>query len=96
MRWVLKTLGATRRTLISAYVLEYSLLGLATALFALLAGGLAAWFVIKMIMGFTFTPAAGSGDSHRISSIGVHGWVRSWLEPGVFWDKRPRRFCGKL
>ena len=52
---VLKTLGATRRTLISAYVLEYSLLGLATALFALLAGGLAAWFVIKMIMGFTFT-----------------------------------------
>lgn len=52
---VLKTLGATRRTLISAFVMEYALLGLATALFALLAGGLAAWFVIKMIMNFTFT-----------------------------------------
>ena len=52
---VLKTLGATRRTLIGAYMLEYSLLGLATALFALAAGTLAAWFVISVIMGFTFT-----------------------------------------
>ena len=51
---VLKTLGATRRTLIGAFVLEYAILGLATALFALLAGGLAAWFVIDQIMGFTF------------------------------------------
>jgi len=52
---VLKTLGATRKTLISAFVAEYALLGLATALFALLAGGLASWFVITTIMGFTFT-----------------------------------------
>ena len=52
---VLKTLGATRRTLIGSFVLEYSLLGVATALFGLLAGGLAAWFVISQIMGFGFT-----------------------------------------
>ncbi len=52
---VLKTLGATRRTLISAFVIEYALLGLATALFALLAGGMASWFVVNGIMGFTFT-----------------------------------------
>jgi putative ABC transport system permease protein len=52
---VLKTLGATRRLLIGSYVLEYALLGLATAIFALLAGTLAAWFVINVIMGFTFT-----------------------------------------
>lgn len=52
---VLKTLGATRRTLVSAFVLEYALLGLATALFALIAGGIASWFVISVIMGFTFT-----------------------------------------
>ena len=51
---VLKTLGATRSTLIGAYVLEYSILGLATALFGLLAGGLAAWFVIAQIMQFSF------------------------------------------
>ncbi|MEO1702837.1 MAG: ABC transporter permease [Pseudomonadota bacterium] len=47
---VLKTLGATRGTLIRAFVTEYALLGLATALFALVAGGVAAWFVISQIM----------------------------------------------
>ncbi|MEP0943265.1 MAG: ABC transporter permease [Rhizobiaceae bacterium] len=52
---VLKTLGATRRTLIAAFVTEYALLGTATAIFALLAGGLASWFVINGIMGFNFT-----------------------------------------
>ena len=38
---VLKTLGATRRTLIAAFSLEYMLIGLATAVFAFAAGGLA-------------------------------------------------------
>jgi putative ABC transport system permease protein len=47
---VLKTLGATRRTLITAFSLEYALIGLATALFALIAGGIAAWFVVARIM----------------------------------------------
>ena len=47
---VLKTLGATRRTLISAFSLEYMLIGLATAIFALAAGGVAAWFVVARIM----------------------------------------------
>lgn len=47
---VLKTLGATRRTLIHAFSLEYTIIGLATAIFALLAGGVAAWFVIARIM----------------------------------------------
>ncbi len=47
---VLKTLGATRRTLIQAFSLEYTIIGLATALFALLAGSAAAWFVVSRIM----------------------------------------------
>ncbi len=47
---VLKTLGATRRTLIAAFSLEYFLIGLATALFALFAGGTAAWYVVSRIM----------------------------------------------
>jgi putative ABC transport system permease protein len=47
---VLKMLGATRRTLISAFSLEYMLIGVATAVFALLAGGAAAWFVVARIM----------------------------------------------
>ena len=47
---VLKTLGATRGLLIRAFTYEYLLLGLATALFSLLAGGVAAWFVVSRIM----------------------------------------------
>lgn len=47
---VLKTLGATRKTLIAAFSLEYMLIGLATAIFALAAGGVAAWYVVARIM----------------------------------------------
>jgi putative ABC transport system permease protein len=47
---VLKTLGATRRTLIKAFTLEYILLGLSTAMFALLAGSAAAWYVVVRVM----------------------------------------------
>ncbi|OLP56228.1 glycosyl transferase family 1 [Rhizobium rhizosphaerae] len=47
---VLKTLGATRATLIRAFVYEYAILGLSTALFSLAAGGVAAWFVVSRIM----------------------------------------------
>jgi putative ABC transport system permease protein len=56
---VLKTLGATRRTLMGAYALEYGIIGLATATFALAAGYGAAWFVIENIMGMDaqFDPA---------------------------------------
>ena len=47
---VLKTLGATRQTLIRAYVTEYMTLGAATALFAVGAGALAAWYVLARVM----------------------------------------------
>ena len=47
---VLKTLGATRMTLLSAFSLEYMLIGLATAVFALAAGGVAAWYVVAQVM----------------------------------------------
>jgi putative ABC transport system permease protein len=51
---ILKTLGATRARLIGAYTLEYLLLGAATALFAVLAGSLAAWAIVAQIMHLTF------------------------------------------
>ncbi|MFP3545187.1 ABC transporter permease [Rhizobium sp. SIMBA_035] len=47
---VLKTLGATRAMLIRAFSYEYLILGAATAIFALLAGGVAAWFIVSRIM----------------------------------------------
>nr|WP_250811834.1 ABC transporter permease [Neorhizobium tomejilense] len=47
---ILKTLGGTRSMLMRAFSYEYMILGTATALFALLAGGLSAWFVVSRIM----------------------------------------------
>ena len=51
---VLKTVGATRGTLISAYALEYLALGLATALFGVAAGSAAAAMVITQVMNLPF------------------------------------------
>lgn len=47
---VLKTLGATRRILITAFTLEFLLIGLATALFAFAAGAVSSWFVVARVM----------------------------------------------
>ena len=56
---ILKTLGATRMQLIQAFGLEYLLLGSVTAVFGLIAGSGAAWFVLERVMGvdFTFLPS---------------------------------------
>ena len=51
---VLKTLGATRARLLGAYALEYGFLGLATAAFGLLAGGLAAFLIVERVMHIDF------------------------------------------
>ncbi|MEZ0169026.1 ABC transporter permease [Microvirga sp. TS319] len=52
---VLKTLGATRARLLSAYALEYGMLGLATAAFGLLAGGIASYFIVTRLMNLSFS-----------------------------------------
>ncbi len=52
---VLKTLGATRTQLLSSYVIEYLLIGLATALFGLLSGSLASWLIVAKVMHLRFT-----------------------------------------
>lgn len=51
---ILKTLGATRGKLIAAYGLEYTLLGLATGLFGVAAGSVAAWLVVTRVMNLSF------------------------------------------
>jgi putative ABC transport system permease protein len=51
---VLKTLGATRARLLSAYALEYGSLGAATAIFGLLAGTLAAYLIVTRVMNIPF------------------------------------------
>src|SRR4029079_18039201 len=52
---ILKTVGATRMRLLVAYATEYLLLGLATAVFGVAAGSIAAAFVVGQIMDLTFT-----------------------------------------
>ena len=47
---VLKVLGATRRDLVGAFLLEYGLLGLATALIAGAIGTLGGWLVVTRVM----------------------------------------------
>ena len=47
---VLKTLGATRPRLLGAFILEYALLGLVTAIFAIAAGTLAAYMIVTRVM----------------------------------------------
>jgi putative ABC transport system permease protein len=47
---ILKTLGGTRSMLMRAFSYEYIILGAATAVFALVAGGVSAWFVVARIM----------------------------------------------
>jgi putative ABC transport system permease protein len=51
---ILKTLGATRRRLLIAFVLEYLLLGLTTAVFGVSVGSIAAFFVLRDVMHLPF------------------------------------------
>jgi putative ABC transport system permease protein len=51
---ILKTVGATRMRLISAYALEYLALGVATAAFGVMAGSAAAALVITRVMNLSF------------------------------------------
>lgn len=52
---ILKTLGATRLRLLSAYTIEYLLLGAATAVFGVLSGSLAGWLIVTDLMHLKFT-----------------------------------------
>ena len=51
---VLKTLGATRVRLLAAYAIEYALIGLATVLFGVAMGSLAAGVIVTQVMEFPF------------------------------------------
>ena len=57
---ILKTLGATRARLIGAYALEYLMIGLATAVFGVAAGSIAAWQIVTRLMTLSFIWQAGS------------------------------------
>jgi len=51
---VLKVLGATRKRLMAMFLIEYAMLGGATAAFGVAAGTLAAYIVVVKVMNFEF------------------------------------------
>ena len=78
---MLKVLGATRRRLLVAFVLEYGMLGLGTALFGVIAGTAAAYGVVTEVMGFDFTfawqPAVEAAAAALIVTVGL-GLAGTW------------------
>ena len=47
---ILKTLGARRITVIGAFIMEYTILGLVGAVFAIICGGITAWYMVTVIL----------------------------------------------
>ena len=68
---VLKTFGATRAQLTAAYALEYLLIGLATAVFAVAAGTLAAGLVVSGVMEFPFEWVPGAALETAAAALAV-------------------------
>ncbi len=66
---VLMTLGATRWRLLGAYALEYLLIGLATVLFGLAFGSLAADLVVTRVMEFPFLWVAGEAAGAALAAL---------------------------
>ena len=54
---ILKVLGARRRVLLEAFLVEYLVIGLAVALVGGLLGSLAAWLLVTQVMTLSWSPA---------------------------------------
>jgi putative ABC transport system permease protein len=82
---VLKVLGATRRSIAQAFLLEYGLLGLVTATIAAVIGTVAAWLVLTEVMraDFVFLPQAVLSTALIATAITVgFGFVGTWRALG--------------
>jgi len=66
---ILKTLGATRWQLLGAYVTEYLLIALATAIFGVAAGSIAAWQIVTRLMTLTFQWQAGYAGAVVVCAV---------------------------
>jgi putative ABC transport system permease protein len=82
---VLKVLGATRRDINTAYVLEYGLLGLVTAVIAAVVGSVTGWAVVIWLLriDWAFTPGAVVATTGIATAITVGaGLVGTWRAMG--------------
>ena len=82
---ILKVLGATRADVLQAYVLEFALLGVLTAILAGLAGSLAAHLVVAQVMHgeWAFAPAAAiATPGGGVLVTTAFGFAETWLALG--------------
>ncbi|RAI43841.1 ABC transporter permease [Rhodoplanes roseus] len=68
---VLKTLGATRRQLVAAYLLEYLMIGAAAVLFGVFAGSVAGWRIVAGLMNLPFVWQAGPTIAAALGALAV-------------------------
>ena len=66
---ILKTLGATRARLLAAYALEYLMIGLATAVFGVIAGSVAAYLIVTRLMTLSFVWEASSAAGVVLAAL---------------------------
>ena len=88
---ILKILGATRARLTRMFLIEYALLGLATAAFGVAAGTLAAFWVVSRTMQFDFVfdlraalAAAGGGLAITVGLGMIGAWRTLSQKPAAY------------
>lgn len=78
---ILKVLGATRRRILTAHLVEYGLLALVTALISVLIGGIAAYATLKRVMDLEFVfsfPAIAQAIGVAVILVGIFGGYGTW------------------
>ncbi|WP_199085757.1 FtsX-like permease family protein [Bosea sp. ASV33] len=68
---ILKTLGATRRFILSSYALEYAAIGFVAAVFGVVAGTAAGWGIVTQVMRIEFVSDPTGAILAATAAIGV-------------------------
>jgi len=68
---ILKTLGATRRFILSSYALEYAAIGLVAAIFGVIAGTAAGWGIVTQVMRIDFVSDPTGAILAATAAVGV-------------------------
>jgi putative ABC transport system permease protein len=82
---VFKVLGATRRRIMGAFLIEYGLIGLATAIFAAILGAILAWAIVTQVMNapFALLPQTAAGTALIAAGIALaFGFFGIWRAMG--------------
>ncbi|MBL8664285.1 MAG: FtsX-like permease family protein [Candidatus Odyssella sp.] len=82
---VFKVLGATRRRILGAFLIEYGLIGIATAIFAAILGAVLAWAIVTQVMNapFALLPETAAGTALVAAGIALaFGYFGIWRAMG--------------